>query len=40
MTITQTIIFTIGAIAVILGVWCLVLSIQNMRIERYKNEKR
>ena len=40
MTITQTIIFVIGAMSVILGLWCLALSLQNMRIERYKNEKK
>lgn len=36
MTKIQAIIFTIGAISVVLGIWCLILSIQNMRIEKIK----
>lgn len=36
----RTIIFTIGAISVVLGLWCLFLSLQTLKIEkmRGKNE--
>lgn len=36
MTTIQVIIFTIGAISVVLGIWCLMLSIQNMKLEKIK----
>lgn len=39
MTTIQVIIFTIGALSVVLGLWCLALSLQNMKLERYKNGK-
>ena len=35
---TKEIIFTLGLLSVVLGIWCLTLSIQNLRIERLKNE--
>ena len=40
MTKIQVIIFTIGAISVVLGLWCLVLSLQTLKLEkmRGKNE--
>lgn len=40
MTKIQAIIFAIGAISVVLGVWCLTLSIQNLKLEKAnKNSK-
>ena len=39
MTKIQVIIFTIGAISVVLGVWCLVLSLQTLKIERMRGKK-
>jgi len=40
MTKIQVIIFTIGAVSVVLGLWCLFLSLQTLKIEktRGKNE--
>lgn len=35
---TKEIIFTLGLLSVIGGLWCLTISIQNLRIERLKNE--
>lgn len=34
MTKTQIIIFTAAALSVVLGVWCLTLSLQNMKLEK------
>lgn len=39
MTKIQVIIFTIGAISVVLGFWCLFLSIQNMKLEKERSGK-
>lgn len=36
MTKVQVIIFAIGAMSVILGLWCLILSLQNIKLEKYK----
>ena len=35
----KTVIFIFCAIDIVLGFWCLFLSIQNMKLERYKNDK-
>lgn len=40
MTKIQAIIFAIGAISVVLGIWCLTLSIRTMKLEKAnKNSK-
>jgi len=40
MTKIQAIIFAIGAVSVVLGLWCLFLSLQTLKLEkmRGKNE--
>ena len=38
MTKIQVIIFTIGAISVVLGLWCLFLSLQTLKIERMRGK--
>lgn len=35
---TKEIIFTLALLSVVMGIGCLLISIQNMRIERLKNE--
>jgi hypothetical protein len=40
MTKIQAIIFAIGAISVVLGVWCLTLSIQNEKLSKQRNKER
>ena len=40
MTKTQIIIFTAAALSVVLGVWCLTLSIQNEKLSKQRNKWR
>lgn len=40
MSKVQAIVFTIAAISVVLGVWCLTLSLQNMKLEKANKDSK
>ena len=40
MTKIQAIVFAIGAISVVGGIWCLTLSIENMKLEKANKQSK